>query len=45
MVGVVGGVESDHFVVMVNIPVPRPIVIYHVIVCVNHELLCPTALT
>ncbi|HBB04307.1 TPA: hypothetical protein DCZ39_05450 [Patescibacteria group bacterium] len=43
--GVVGGVESDHLVVRVNIPVPRPIVTYQVTSCTNHELLFANAFT
>jgi hypothetical protein len=43
--GVVGGIRSDHLFVIVNIPVPRPIVTYPVIVCPYHELLCATTFT
>lgn len=37
--GNVGGVLSAHLVMRVNMPVPKPIVIYHVVVCANQELL------
>ena len=43
--GVVGGVVSVHLVVSVNIPVHRPIITFHVIVCRYPELLCAIALT
>ena len=41
----VGGVASDHLVMIVNTPVPSPMVTYPVTVCAYHELLCAMALT
>ena len=45
IVGVVGGVVSDHLLVILNVHEPKPIVIYPVTVCPYHELLCAIAFT
>jgi hypothetical protein len=43
IVGVVGGVVSDHLLVIVNVHEPKPTFTYQVIVCPYHELLCAMA--
>lgn|GEM_PF-3079476 len=45
IVGVLGGVTSNHLVMIVNTPVPRPMVTIPVTVCDNPELLCAIAFT